>query len=81
MIFLAIIGAFSLAIGFSFLAGEILVLAFERKIKRVVKKCKKEWSEDEGKLKRIYCSEVNYIDTVIDKILEKSSLVQKEGWQ
>ena len=78
MIFLATIGGIALAFGFAWAMGEVLVLAFERKVKRIIKKCKKAWREDSLRLKEKYVSEENYITETVEELLRKSELIEKE---
>lgn len=78
MIFLATIGGIALAFGISWAMGEVLVITFERKVKRIVKKCKKAWSEDSLQLKEKYGSEENYITETVEELLRKSELIEKE---
>ena len=80
MMFLIGITTVAFSLGIAFAIREILIKAFERKIKRVVKRCKREWMHPSRRtiLRSIYVTEQNYVEEKVDEALKNSGLFEKE---
>ena len=78
---LFIVGCFvacfgGLIVGLIF-AEKVLLKAFERKIKKIVKKCREEWQAETIRLKSVYGDVDNYIEDVVEKALRRSEFIEK----
>ena len=73
------IGVIALSFGFAWALGEILVKAFEKKVKRIVRRCKREWAHPGTRkvLRRVFISEENYIEHRVEEALKKSGLFEE----
>ena len=73
------VGAVALSLGIAWACGEFLVKAFERKIKRIVRRCKREWKHPCKRkvLRNVFVSEDNYIEQRVEEALKKSGLFEE----
>lgn len=73
MIFLASIGYATLLCGIVWLSVELFSKLIQRKIKKTVEKCLREWEEN-PKIRQVYVTKDNYVEDSVLAVLEKYGL-------
>lgn len=78
MIFLTIVGAFTIAFLGPWAIGELVIFNFNRRLKKTIKKSREEWKKDQGRLKEVYVTEENYVDERVKEYLDRVNFVEEK---